>query len=522
MKSRCLIAALAFVLATSEGQAQDITTGIDTFIQADNTLGLEGLTSPTNGIGNGLGCCGGAEVPVGTPLSQSIGLEGDNLVGAQGGPANPLLFFDLSGEPSGPGTGTLAQRWALADNPMASLQLVIPNDFNNSDVTLHKAVVDWHSDVDSVATHNNLPTSPSGLFGAWTAAEGVNTNVAVADVSATIPLGADLVNLNVTDDVNSWLTGASENHGWLFVNPGTNGGYIASFDNPSIPARPVLSLSQEDGQDLPFLDGTVPPADIVLNTGVDTFIQGDNTAGLMGDSSPTDGIGNGLGCCGGAEVPVGTPLSQSIGLEGDNLVGAQGGPANPLVFFDLDVEPDGEGTGTLAERWAAADDPSATLRLVIPNTFNNSDVSLHRAVLDWHSDVDSDATFNALPTSPSGLFGAWTAAEGVNTNVAVTEISAIIPEDATAVELDVTADLSLWLTGAAENHGWLFVNPGSNGGYIASFDNPVAEFRPTLTLEGLPQVSATVIPEPTSVVFWSILGVGLTRLGRVRRLAAHS
>jgi hypothetical protein len=128
-----------------------------------------------------------------------------------------------------------------------------------------------------------------------------------------------------------------------------------------------------------------------------------------------------------------------------------GGVNHSLLWFD--IPPDvitGFGNGT------------ATLLLTVANNGNVGNI--HRVTEDWVSTLGEDVTWNDMPGGP-GL------AEGVNV---ADEVTAEFPEsfgrEQEAIEIDVSADVQAWGTGAG-NYGWGIIPTGNDGTSLYDFND---------------------------------------------------
>ena len=174
-------------------------------------------------------------------------------------------------------------------------------------------------------------------------------------------------------------------------------------------------------------------------------------------------------------------------MEIDIFVGVHGGPAEPLLWFDLDTEPD-PGLGTLRERFAATPDATATLQI---NWNNGADpTSLHRVLVDWILGTDGDGSNGGNNISRNEFEGAPDAAIDPTALALVPGDNAEFESFANfdnqvtgVVTIDVTEDVSAWAEGEP-NFGWGFIPSASQGGEFQSFEHPDESGRPQLILLG--------------------------------------
>ena len=217
-------------------------------------------------------------------------------------------------------------------------------------------------------------------------------------------------------------------------------------------------------------------AAVTATEGVDTYLS----------AGEPDGISSGQCCC-GACPPAGTLISEDTHAEIDIFVGVHGGPAEPLLWFDLDIEPD-PGFGTFLERFAATPGATATLQV---NWNNGADpTNLHRVIVDWISGLAGDGSDggnnisrNAFEGAPDALIDPTALALIPGDNVEFESFANFDNQVTGIVTIDVTEDVSAWAEGEP-NFGWGFIPSASQGGEFQSFENPDEPGRPQLILLG--------------------------------------
>lgn len=210
--------------------------------------------------------------------------------------------------------------------------------------------------------------------------------------------------------------------------------------------------------------------------GVDTYLS----------AGEPDGISSGACCCGDCP-PAGTLISEDTHVEIDIFVGVHGGPAEPLLWFDLDIEPD-RGSGTFLERFAATPGATATLQI---NWNNGTDpTNLHRVIVDWisgqagdGSDGGNNISRDAFEDAPDALDDPAAPALIPGDNVELDSFASFDNQVTGIVTIDVSEDVSAWAEGEP-NFGWGFIPSASQGGEFLSFENPDEAGRPQLILLG--------------------------------------
>ena len=210
--------------------------------------------------------------------------------------------------------------------------------------------------------------------------------------------------------------------------------------------------------------------------GVDTYLS----------AGEPDGVSSGNCCCGDCP-PAGTLISEDTHVEIDIFVGVHGGPAEPLLWFDLDIEPD-PGSGTFLERFAAT--PGATASLQV-NWNNGADpTNLHRVIVDWiagqagdGSDGGNDISRDAFEEAPDAQTDPTALALIPGENVEFDSFASFGNQVTGSVTIDVTEDVFAWAEGEP-NFGWGFIPSASQGGEFQSFENPDEAGRPQLILLG--------------------------------------
>lgn len=209
--------------------------------------------------------------------------------------------------------------------------------------------------------------------------------------------------------------------------------------------------------------------EIVVTSGVDTVLPS----------------GSGLN---GSDAPHGAAGQNPDGVERWEWDGDDGGGFNlGLLWFDIPA-------GALD-----AGVISATLSLHVDNEGDSGE--FHRMTTDWLSGPDGgdNVTYNNIPGGP-GITAGGNARSDVSFSTGFLNAGSV-------VDFDVTADVQAW-AGGEPNYGWGVLPTAGNGTGITSFES---------TINPVPTLSITVIPEPSTmlIALFALLGA-LSIRGRLR------
>ncbi len=252
------IAFLVVIIWSNQAFAVTATEGIDTYLSAGEP----------DGISSGECCCDACPT-AGTLISEDTHAEIDIFVGVHGGPAEPLLWFDLDEEPD-PGLGTFLERFAATPGATATLQI---NWNNGADPTnLHRVLVDWisgtagdGSDGGNNISRDEFEGAPDALIDPAALALIPGDNVEFESFASFGNQVTGAVIIDVSEDVFAWAEG-EPNFGWGFIPSASQGGEFQSFEHPDEFGRPQLILLGPDGSDLLAVEETpsasVKPGDV--------------------------------------------------------------------------------------------------------------------------------------------------------------------------------------------------------------------------------------------------------------------
>jgi hypothetical protein len=290
---------------------------------------------------------------------------------------------------------------------LATLTLNTTNATANP-VNIHRMVGAW----DEASTWNSLT--------AGVQTDGIEA-LATADVTLpTISTGVRVI--DVTPALNAWGAG-SPNLGWTLLPTGSDGWDFSSSEATTVGSRPQLSVR-------------------VLNAGVQraTFQNGVNGyAGTLDtellQATPTVNRGDALDFSIDADDPNGTGSDNHILIQFQDIIGGLSGqvPAGGNVVINL-------------------------AQLVVEGFDPGDGASVHRVLQPW----DESATW-------ANSFGG----NGVqNTGIEAVALQDSIVAGATGrVEINVTASVQAWVSGDAENLGWVLLPAGNNGWDIRSSES---------------------------------------------------
>ena len=252
------IAFLVVIIWANQAAAATATEGIDTYLSAGEP----------DGISSGQCCCGDCPA-AGTLISEDTHVEIDIFVGDHGGPAEPLLWFDLDEEPD-PGSGTFLERFVATPGATATLQISWNNGADPTN--LHRVLVDWISGTagDGSNGGNNISRdefedAPDVLIDRTALALIPGENVEFESFASFGNQVTNAVMIDVSEDVFAWAEG-EPNFGWGFIPSASQGGEFQSFEHPDELGRPQLILLGPDGSDLLAVEETpsasVKPGDV--------------------------------------------------------------------------------------------------------------------------------------------------------------------------------------------------------------------------------------------------------------------
>ena len=209
-----------------------------------------------------------------------------------------------------------------------------------------------------------------------------------------------------------------------------------------------------------------------VETGIDTYLAPRHADGFSSD---------GEGCCAN-NVPQGEPLSGHNTMEVDTNQGGTG-PVEPLIYFDLDFEPE-PGMGSLLDRFNGTPGATATLQIFVSNGFDP--LVLRRVIVDWISGPDGGNNISRITFPEASLDDTGSAfVDGVNVEPTANTVPdpAFVNQASGIITTDVTGDVAAWASGVS-NYGWAGLPGASQGGLIHTFEEPDPSLRPKLIIQG--------------------------------------
>ena len=295
------------------------------------------------------------------------------------------------------------------------------------------------------------------------------TNAFLGDEAANTTSGTGLRAIGVTADVQAWANGTN-NYGWVMSTwtNGANGTAFSPCEATNITLRPRLRV------------GWLPPT----ATQVATFQQGVNGYSAASDTqvrltAPTTSFaGNTVLSPDWLVAATPIPNQNDVLVRFDNIIGSSAGqvPAgsriNAAILELTSINADAQGAGAQFHRvlksWNAAD---------------TWDI--------WINGVDTDGVEAAVsPTVTLPVAGLGETVQPTKHNI------------------EITADVQAWASGAAANNGWAIMPwpNGNNGWAFNSADHGWVESRPLLRVYYSPAPVITYISRGATSATLSLSG----------------
>ncbi len=239
-----------------------------------------------------------------------------------------------------------------------------------------------------------------------------------------------------------------------------------------------VTLSNNDTQAILTTEATTPGTIYLLTVSSVTDTNGNtirapNSAIVGTWTSFQQGV-NGYAGCQDTEIRAANPANNyatAVIILTDNSDG--GGVAQALLRFDNLF---GSGAGQIPP---GSTINSATLRLssTNANAQTGGTVGMHPMLVDWSQ---STATWNFL-TNGVQYDGSEATAE-IYSSFVPNFTDPVTAGAAQTRDIDVTSSLRAWANGTFANHGWVLINPDSDGYRFNSLESAVVSERPLLTV----------------------------------------